>query len=246
MSRSLTRGGSSPALGPFLNRLLHDLCQPLNLARVVAQDVALDARRARLEVATVPERMADIIGAMDRLRDELGRIGDFAQRRMERPGRAPADLADACQRAIAAARQSCPSIDVTFERGPELQLAGPTLTAAQDILGELLDNAVRAAHETGRREPLVHLAASERDRCLVLSVRDNGGGIAPEARTSLFEPFFTAWPGSSGLGLAQAVAQARACGGSIALVSSDETGATFEIVLPLAVGDATGSETAGG
>jgi hypothetical protein len=48
-----------------LDRLLHDLKQPLNLVRVIAQDVRLDQRKARLDPATLPDRMLEIERAVD-------------------------------------------------------------------------------------------------------------------------------------------------------------------------------------
>jgi hypothetical protein len=57
---------AAPAPDPTqLDQWLHDLKQPLNLVRVVAQDVRLDARKGRLDPATLPERMLEIERAVD-------------------------------------------------------------------------------------------------------------------------------------------------------------------------------------
>ncbi len=80
-------------LGAQLRPLLHDLKQPLNLIRVVAQEIRLDVRKGRLEAEALPERMLEIehavdqaVAAIDRLpgalHDLLGRDdGDTADRR---------------------------------------------------------------------------------------------------------------------------------------------------------------------
>ena len=45
----------------MLDALLHDLKQPLNLIRVVAQDVGLGAKKGRLEAESIPQSMDEIV-----------------------------------------------------------------------------------------------------------------------------------------------------------------------------------------
>ena len=73
---------------------------------------------------------------------------------------------------------------------------------------------------------------------LVLRVRDHGPGISREQASKLGEPFYRSDPsrarssGGTGLGLYLATLVAKAHGGKLALISSDEAGANFEIRLP--------------
>ncbi len=55
------------AAGTLLDRLLHDMKQPLNLVRMVAQEVRRDARRGRVELDTLSEEMAELMAQVDRL-----------------------------------------------------------------------------------------------------------------------------------------------------------------------------------
>jgi two-component system sensor histidine kinase PilS (NtrC family) len=66
---------------------------------------------------------------------------------------------------------------------------------------------------------------------LVLTVTDDGPGIAPDVRARLFEPFTTTKPGGSGLGLSVVHRAVEAHRGLI-LVDSDASGTTFRILLP--------------
>ena len=56
-------------------RVLHDLKQPLNQIRVIAQDIRIDAKKERLDVASVPDSMKEIENAVDDLVNSLDRIG---------------------------------------------------------------------------------------------------------------------------------------------------------------------------
>ena len=67
-----------------------------------------------------------------------------------------------------------------------------------------------------------------------IAVSDTGGGIAPENRAKLFQPFFTTKPEGQGTGLglsicAQLVAQ---YGGRIEVDSEVGVGTTFRVLLP--------------
>lgn len=58
-----------------VRRILHDLKQPLNHIRVIAQDVRIDANKERLDVTSVPDSMKEIETAVDDLVQSLDRIG---------------------------------------------------------------------------------------------------------------------------------------------------------------------------
>jgi signal transduction histidine kinase len=85
--------------------------------------------------------------------------------------------------------------------------------------------------------PPIALAAEARNGHAVLSVTDEGPGIAPDDRERVFEPFWRAdkahTPGSGvGLGLTLARRIAEAHGGSVAIADA-ERGCRVEITLPL-------------
>jgi signal transduction histidine kinase/CheY-like chemotaxis protein len=96
------------------------------------------------------------------------------------------------------------------------------------------------------------LAARE---CVLLTVRDTGGGIPPELLDKIFEPFFTTKEksGNTGIGLSTVYAILRNSGGAIAVTSAVEAGTTVNVYLPRcreavapAAEAALGSEVPGG
>jgi signal transduction histidine kinase len=93
-------------------------------------------------------------------------------------------------------------------------------------------NAVQALDS--REGASVTLSASIHNHVSVaIELADNGPGIPEQVRTRLFEPFTgQGRAGGTGLGLAIARELARAHGGDVTLVKSDEAGTTFRVVMP--------------
>jgi two-component system sensor histidine kinase PilS (NtrC family) len=100
-------------------------------------------------------------------------------------------------------------------------------------------NAVQAAPAGGRvTVEVVPLAVDETpsglsfDRgAIALRVTDDGPGIPEEIRDSLFEPFISARPGGSGLGL-PIVHRAIEAHNGVVLVDGDHAGTRFTVLLP--------------
>jgi CheY-like chemotaxis protein len=69
-------------------------------------------------------------------------------------------------------------------------------------------------------------------RYVIISVSDDGRGIAPEALPHLFEPFFTTREMGTGLGLATCYGIIKQAGGTITVESEDTRGSTFRVYLP--------------
>src|SRR5579871_4883167 len=81
----------------------------------------------------------------------------------------------------------------------------------------------------------IHIAAHTRDGMVLVQVEDNGPGIAPEIRDSLFEPFVSAGK-KNGLGLGLALSRQTVLdhGGDMWVESEPGHGARFHLRLPLA------------
>ncbi len=117
-----------------------------------------------------------------------------------------------------------------------LEVRGDPVRLAQ-VLGNLLDNACRYTPDGGTIELLAEVAAGD---LVMLSVSDNGIGIAAEALPHVFEPFAqeqrSSGLGGSGLGLGLAVVSelVEAHGGCVVAHSDGSgRGSRFVVTLPL-------------
>lgn len=103
------------------------------------------------------------------------------------------------------------------------------------VLFNLVQNAVHALKES-HQEKQVKLAAQATGTKIVISVQDNGKGIAEENLTKIFEPFFsTKGIGEgSGLGLAICYGIVQKHSGQITVQSEINKGTRFDLSFPIA------------
>ena len=106
--------------------------------------------------------------------------------------------------------------------------------AVEQILHNLVGNAMQAlqAMPAGQRQLWLHLGSDP--VCGLLTVRDSGPGIAPEALARVFEPFYTTRPDGLGLGLSLCESLAQRMHGSLTVHNATPRGAAFRLALPLA------------
>jgi signal transduction histidine kinase len=97
-----------------------------------------------------------------------------------------------------------------------------------EVISNLLSNAIKFTQEGG-----IVVVLDEKDGQAIVSVRDTGGGIAPEIYPNLFTKFTTKSEKGTGLGLFIAKNVVEAHGGKIwAENNSNDRGAVFTFSLP--------------
>lgn len=100
------------------------------------------------------------------------------------------------------------------------------------MLLNLVQNALVAALEGDTGHPRVMLAARRTGERIALEVSDNGPGIPAEERERIFDLFYSTRKGGTGLGLAIVQRIAGAHGAELEIEDSVPVGTTIRIVLP--------------
>ncbi|MCL9848233.1 sensor histidine kinase [Ralstonia solanacearum P673] len=124
-------------------------------------------------------------------------------------------------------------IDLGFEGEPVTVAAEPQWL--QELVGNLLDNAIRyAGHDARVTLRVGPLTAPGQDASALLQVEDNGPGIAAEERTAVFGRFYRgaaaqAHQEGSGLGLAIVREIARVHGATVTLSDTAGGGLTVSV-----------------
>ena len=219
------------SLGLLASGFSHELNTPLatvltcvegiqRTARAGEGDKGTEWRRVEESASVAREQLLRCRGITQhflRLSRGQGSVGDLVE--LEATFAAVVRLLEPTARANGVTVEVAPVEGELRVRASEAEL--------QHVLLNLLLNAVQACQTGGR----VVLGASGGDPVRI-RVTDDGCGIPPEVRKRIFEPFFSARRGGTGLGLFLSLDFVRHWGGDIRVQSAPGSGSTFEVVLP--------------
>jgi signal transduction histidine kinase len=218
----------------FVSLVSHELRAPM--ASVVGSAQTLQQRWRELTpdqresflalIGSETERLAALVGdVLDTSRIEAG---TFTYRF------ADVDVAAIVRDSVAGVSLAQDEVDITAEVHGELPPVRADRDRLQQVLTNLLDNAVKFS-PAGER---VTVSAYQQDSRVRVEVSDRGPGIAKEQQRLIFEKFgrgnSPGSPGKPGTGLGLFIARsiAEAHGGSLEVTSAPDRGATFTLSLP--------------
>lgn len=217
----------------FTTRVTHELKTPLAGIRIMAENLAAGAWATEAQREDMAQR---IIDEADRLTQRVDEVLAVARTR-EIPHPKVFDPEE-------------PLMETVEQWGPRMEAAGIQFEADFDVtdgvLGDavairdavscLLDNALKYA-DPSKTEHLVRLSLRQDGRFIHVRVEDNGLGVPPGMRESIFERFVRVegpnrgTAGGHGLGLAQVREIARAHKGTVQC-EDGEIGTCFHLRLP--------------
>jgi two-component system sensor kinase FixL len=223
MARYTTAGAMGVALAHQISQPLTTVATYLHVGRTLLKDgpAIPDESLQVFEKAESEVRRAKEV--LDRLREFLSR-GSTEFRVLH-----PTEMA----RRIVALSQ-----DDAKARGVAIRIETtdpPEITAdsihVEQVLLNLLNNAVDAAAERGDGRGMVTVRLGNANGSLTVEVEDNGPGIGPEIAERLFEPFETSKPRGMGLGLTLSRQIIEAHGGRLKWHNVEPVGACFSFDL---------------
>jgi putative PEP-CTERM system histidine kinase len=110
----------------------------------------------------------------------------------------------------------------------------PKVMLDQEQIHKVVTNLVLNAAEAVSRDPEIRVETARNGGWLVLTVADNGCGMAPEfLNRSLFRPFQTTKKEGFGIGMFQSKMIVEAHGGRVEVESQLDKGTTFRVLLPV-------------
>jgi len=213
------------AVGQLAAGLAHELRNPLGS---VAGAAGILQRNANLEPKH-QECLEIINKESQRLNRLLTDFLDFARPRPPKFQSIDVDALLSSVIQLAAHGVGCRAVGLRKEMASPL----PPLEGDQEMLKQMLLNLVINAIQAMPDGGEVVVSAALREEKLLICVRDQGRGIAPESRDRIFDPFFTTKDGGTGLGLPVAHRIVEQHGGVLRAEANTDGGTTFSAVLPL-------------
>lgn len=219
------------ALGEMASTLAHEINQPLT----AITNYLKGCRRIleRMEGDTVPM----LREAVNEAGEQALRAGQVIRHLREFVARGESErhieslpklIEEASALSLVGAKEQ--GVRVGFNFDPNASFVLADRIQIQQILLNLIRNALEAMQETSRRELKVGTRLVD-DSHVELSVEDTGPGLAPEVAAQLFQPFVTTKKHGMGVGLSICRTIVEAHGGKIWAESKQGEGTAFRFTL---------------
>ena len=219
------------AMGEMASTLAHELNQPLT-----AVASYLSGCRRLLDGKTEQESVM-IRDAIERAADQALRAGQIIRRLRQFVSRGDSErqvenlaklIEEASALAMVGIRET--GVRVIFALDPRFELVVVDKIQIQQVILNLMRNAIEAMQETSRRE-LTIASAGLADGMVEVTVTDTGPGIAESIQRRLFQPFITTKAHGMGVGLSISRTIAEAHGGRLTAEPNPAGGTIFRLTL---------------
>jgi two-component system, NtrC family, C4-dicarboxylate transport sensor histidine kinase DctB len=225
----LVQAAKLAALGQMSAALSHEFNQPLAAIRSYADNAGRFLEHGATD--EVSGNLTRINALVERMAELSRTLLSFSRKPNTTVG--PVPLGTIVEEALLLARPRARAEGVAIQVGDELEgleVLGGRIRLGQ-VFVNLINNAIDAL--SGTADALIEISAEKEDNFVLVSVRDNGPGIAPDEVSRIFDPFFTTKGVGEGIGIGLSIVDniVRDFGGSIHAGNRPEGGAVFTVRL---------------
>jgi two-component system, NtrC family, sensor kinase len=219
------------AIGKMAAHVTHEIRNPLSAmglnVEMLEEELAQDSGTGRTEVRSLLTAIQREVQRLEHLSEEYLRVARLPDPRMEAD-----DVSSVVQEVVDFARREIESVGCTVDLRAQSPLPPALFDEAQ--LRQALLNLLRNAREAMPAGGCIDVRVIAEGMSVIIDVDDRGGGIPPEIRARVFDPFFSTKGEGTGLGLAITRHIVEAHGGSIVCEPREGGGTRFRVALPIA------------
>ena len=220
----MSRAEHFATLGELAAGLAHEIRNPLAGIAGVIEIVSRDLPPKSAALAVIKDAKEEAL-QINRILTEL-----LDTARPKPPQFRVSDLNSTVEHAVQFARQQAITkrITIDLDKGDELPPVDHDPNQINQVLLNLLLNAIQSMDKPGA----IRVSIQQDGDCAVVTVADEGKGIAPENLSNIFRPFFTTKGHGTGLGLSLARRIVESHAGQIDVRSELGNGTQFLVRLP--------------
>ena len=206
-------------------QVAHEIKNPLTPMRLTTQSFM---NRFDPNDPDIKKKVTDfsnlLIQQIDTMSEVAEAFSDFAT--LPKPNMKKCDLVELTQMAVNIFHHE----QIVFTSNKAHILCKLDRTQWIRVITNLVQNALQSVPKS--KKPQIGVQLFSENNHIILSIMDNGNGIAPEVKQKIFEPKFTTKSSGMGLGLGIVKNIIESHNGTIKCVSKIKKGTTFSIVLP--------------
>ena len=228
-------------MGEMAANIAHEINQPLSAIAIYAQSARrlLDAENPNLQTLAKP---------LDKIAEQALRAGgiikgirNWVREQDTERQRCALDKLILAVIEIARLNNEQDEVDIQLELDPALPEVMVDPIQLQQVLFNLIRNALDASESCPRAECIVITAEATSAERVTVSVKDRGAGIDERARSRIFEPYVTTKAAGMGMGLSICKTIVEAHGGELSYRTRTGGGTCFYFTLPTAIDTSAGA-----
>jgi len=231
LQTELARLSRLTAMGEMATTLAHEINQPLSAISNYLQGCSRLLEKAEGEnVAKVREALGETTKQTLRAGQIIRQLREFVARgeAEKRPENLSKLIEEASALALVGAQEE--GVRTLFRFASNTDTVLVEKIQIQQVLLNLIRNAIEAMHECDRKELLVTTAAAD-GGMIEISVADTGQGLSETIGDRLFQPFVTTKPSGMGVGLSISKRIIEAHGGKMRAEPNPGGGTVFRFTL---------------
>ncbi len=219
-------------MGELTASLAHELNQPIAAAVTDANTCLRWLTRDQPDLEEARDSASRMAKDTTRAAEIISRIRLLFKK--DSPQRELVDVNEIVREMVVLLRSEATRYSVSVRTElPDLPQVMADRVQLQQVLMNLMVNAIEAMKDAGGTRELVIRSRRAEDGQLMVSVSDTGVGLPPQQMDQIFNAFFTTKPQGTGMGLRISRSIVESHGGRLRALQNSPRGATFHLTLPI-------------
>ncbi|MFW5891971.1 MAG: PAS domain-containing sensor histidine kinase [Bacteroidota bacterium] len=230
------------AMGEMIGNIAHQWRQPLNTIGLIVYDLADAFRFGEISDDYLQKSEQKIRSVLSHMSDTIDDFRNFFKPNKEKQRFKLGEVINTYVSFVDTTLKK-EGINLITELEENIELYGYANEFVQVILN-IVNNAKDAVLERKIPKPTIRISAHTREKNIMITITDNGGGIPVEVLHKIFDPYFTTKEEGKGTGVGLYMSKTiiEKNMGGVLNAENVRTGARFTIILPVNDGDILNDE----